>query len=56
MQYQGDRTKEDLIEFIQKNRDTNAKPVSVKSEPATKSEQVTKSDSATKSEPAKDEL
>lgn len=43
--YQGDRTKDDFIEFIQKNRDTNAKPVSVKSE-----------ESAAKSESAKDEL
>ncbi|KAL8126532.1 hypothetical protein AgCh_013708 [Apium graveolens] len=56
VQYQGDRTKEDLIEFVQKNRDTNAKPVSVKSEPTPKSEPAAKSDSATKSESAKDEL
>ncbi|KAK1367147.1 Protein disulfide-isomerase [Heracleum sosnowskyi] len=43
--YAGDRTKDDFIEFIQKNRDTIAKPVSVKSE-----------ESAAKSESARDEL
>ncbi|WOH07093.1 hypothetical protein DCAR_0626522 [Daucus carota subsp. sativus] len=43
--YEGDRTKDDFIEFIQKNRDTNAKPVSVKSE-----------ESAAKSESPRDEL
>lgn len=43
--YSGDRTKDDFIEFIQKNRDTIAKPVSVKSE-----------ESAAKSESARDEL
>lgn len=42
--YNGDRTKDDIIEFIQNNRDTTAKPVSIKSE------------SAAKSESAKDEL
>ena len=55
MQYEGDRTKEDLIEFIQKNRDSNAKPVSVKSEPGTKSEATAKSESTAKESP-RDEL
>ncbi|WOG91606.1 hypothetical protein DCAR_0310855 [Daucus carota subsp. sativus] len=55
VQYEGDRTKEDLIEFIQKNRDSNAKPVSVKSEPGTKSEATAKSESTAKESP-RDEL
>ncbi|KAL8088631.1 hypothetical protein AgCh_038418 [Apium graveolens] len=43
--YQGDGIKADLIEFVQKNRDTNAKPVSVKSEPSIKLEPGAKSES-----------
>ncbi|KAL8105050.1 hypothetical protein AgCh_029002 [Apium graveolens] len=45
VQYQGDRTKEDLIEFVQKNRDTNAKPFSVMSDPSIKLELAAKSES-----------
>lgn len=48
LSYDGDRTKEDIIDFIQKNRDKSAQAESTKPE-STKSEAV-------KEDPPKDEL